>query len=534
MDVIYPFLVDFARPQRTNELLVMEDDHLSRVCRFILMNNGKKMDVSEVDAVSVNAVLPDDSTIVAEAELSVDDDDNPINEVIFRVPSSMTSAVGKTVCTISLLDMDTGNVGRRISSFEFYINTRNELNSNEEDDDDEMAGLRDLLERAAEAIEIVEQLAAQTALPNPYPLRVLNLGESTINYNGSVLVELDFGDVISRVAALEEAFPAGCRIIAQAITDNGVSTAYNDSPSTFATNIGLIRSDGDAAAGEILYGKKAWVNKSLLTGTMPNRGKVTVTLDCSESYTITDGYHDGTGTVTANSLASQTGVDDGYSAVAATNMQEGYQGWALGEKITGSMPELTSSNFSGAHSSNTAGASSNYVVTSTARGYVPNGTSVHSAAAGTNATAIDTTADTGVQTINIVPGIYNKIKVDQTNAYNAGFAAGETNGKLSAMCAVSPAGSTQTVTRTLPAGTYYYRWVAADYNNTSPYSGTAKITYGSTSLTFNKGSTGTSIANTNAKTGNGSFTLTGDTSVTLQATGPNNPDMGWAMICIYT
>ena len=249
MDVIYTFLVDFARPQRTNELLVMLDDHMSRVCRFILMNNGKPMDVSEVDAVSVNAILPTDETIVAEAALSVDDDENPINEVIFRIPSSMTSAIGKTVCTISLLDMDTGNVGRKISSFEFYVQTRNELNSNEEDDDDDIAGLKDLMERAAEAIEVVEQLSAQTALPNPYPLRFLNLGLETINYNGSVLVELDFQNALTRLTAAEGDIDALELAVPTKITGTGIADNDSTNDATYALSAKVGKTHGDEIDG---------------------------------------------------------------------------------------------------------------------------------------------------------------------------------------------------------------------------------------------------------------------------------------------
>ena len=44
-----------------------------------------------------------------------------------------------------------------------------------------------------------------------------------------------------------------------------------------------------------------------LTGTMPDNGSISQSLNCGESYTIAKGYHDGTGLITANTLASQTG-----------------------------------------------------------------------------------------------------------------------------------------------------------------------------------------------------------------------------------
>ena len=61
-------------------------------------------------------------------------------------------------------------------------------------------------------------------------------------------------------------------------------------------------SDADATAGEILATKTAYVNANKLTGTMPNRGQVTGTiLTKAGSYTIQNGYHDGSGTVSIDS-----------------------------------------------------------------------------------------------------------------------------------------------------------------------------------------------------------------------------------------
>lgn len=245
MDIMYTFLVDFARPQRTNELLVMQNDALTRVARFVLMNNGKALDVSDVDAVTINAVLPDESRITAEASLLTDDDDEPLNEIIYAIPASMTSAIGKTVVTISLYSTPANSDPKLLNSFEFYINTRNELNRDDGDDGDDYAGIRDLINRALEAVALVEQLIARSTLPNPYPLEII-LEDVTYRYDGSEWVQVDFGNLFSRLRALEEAFPDGCRIIARAITAgrgtyqnpiNGVPTSENASPTTMATNI---------------------------------------------------------------------------------------------------------------------------------------------------------------------------------------------------------------------------------------------------------------------------------------------------------
>ena len=96
---------------------------------------------------------------------------------------------------------------------------------------------------------------------------------------------------------------------------------------------------GDAVAADVLLNKTFSNDDDTdVVGTMPNNGKVTPSgLNCGGSYTIPAGYHNGQGVVTANSLASQTGVDSGKTAVGAAQMLTGYQGWVNGSKITGTM-----------------------------------------------------------------------------------------------------------------------------------------------------------------------------------------------------
>ena len=57
-------------------------------------------------------------------------------------------------------------------------------------------------------------------------------------------------------------------------------------------------SDADAVASEILATKTAYVNGSKVTGSMPNRGSVAGTISTKAgTYSIQNGYHDGSGTV---------------------------------------------------------------------------------------------------------------------------------------------------------------------------------------------------------------------------------------------
>ena len=86
----------------------------------------------------------------------------------------------------------------------------------------------------------------------------------------------------------------------------------------------------DAVAGDILSNKTAWINGNKIVGTMPDRAAVTSALNCGGSYTIPAGYHNGSGKITANSLASQTSA----TAVAG-DIKRGKTAWINGNKLTG-------------------------------------------------------------------------------------------------------------------------------------------------------------------------------------------------------
>lgn len=97
-------------------------------------------------------------------------------------------------------------------------------------------------------------------------------------------------------------------------------------------------SDVTAEASDVLSGKIIVESDgTVTTGTMLNRGAVTTSLDCGDTYTIPTGYHNGSGVITANSLASQTGVSSGSAATAASILN-GKEAWVEGVKITGTMP----------------------------------------------------------------------------------------------------------------------------------------------------------------------------------------------------
>lgn len=74
----------------------------------------------------------------------------------------------------------------------------------------------------------------------------------------------------------------------------------------------------------------------IVTGSMINQGSKTAALSCGGSYTIPEGYHNGSGKVTANNLASQT-----PATATAGQILSGQTAWVNGNKIIGNIPQRT-------------------------------------------------------------------------------------------------------------------------------------------------------------------------------------------------
>ena len=128
-------------------------------------------------------------------------------------------------------------------------------------------------------------------------------------YGGKVLIDLT-GDTIT---------PAD---LARGVTAHDKSGAEITGTSTKDSDT----SADTAAASEILRGKTAHVKGKLVTGTMPNNGAVSGSIDTvAGQYTIPQGYHDGSGKVSI-SAAEQ-------AKLVAKNIRQGVV--VLG--ITGTM-----------------------------------------------------------------------------------------------------------------------------------------------------------------------------------------------------
>lgn len=128
-------------------------------------------------------------------------------------------------------------------------------------------------------------------------------------YGGQTLIDLT-GDTVTASDVLKNVtfhLPSGA---------TGTGTCAYDVDSSNCT----------AAVAEVLATKTFAKGGSVLTGTMPNRGAVSgVISDKTVPYTIPQGYHDGSGTVTLDSAS--------LAALVAANIRENIE--ILG--ITGTM-----------------------------------------------------------------------------------------------------------------------------------------------------------------------------------------------------
>ena len=100
-------------------------------------------------------------------------------------------------------------------------------------------------------------------------------------------------------------------------------------PTTGTCTYDAYTSDATATAAEILATKTAYKNGEKLVGIMTNRGAVAGTISSvSSSYTVPQGYHDGSGTVSIDSTEQ--------AKIIATNIRSGVTILGVSGSMSGS------------------------------------------------------------------------------------------------------------------------------------------------------------------------------------------------------
>lgn len=143
-------------------------------------------------------------------------------------------------------------------------------------------------------------------------------------YSGQTLIDLTVDDVSASdvLSGIKFHLPSGAQ---------GTGTCTYDADT----------SDATAVAAEILATKTAYKNGSKITGTMPNRGAQTSTINTKAgSVTIQQGYHDGSGSVSIDSTEQ--------AKIIASNIKDGVEilgvtGTYTGEGVTAQTKTVTPS-----------------------------------------------------------------------------------------------------------------------------------------------------------------------------------------------
>lgn len=137
-----------------------------------------------------------------------------------------------------------------------------------------------------------------------------NLYANKIIYGGQTLIDLT-GDTVAADKLLEG------------------YTAHDKSGATITgtCDYDAKTTDANAIADEILSGKTAYVNKSKVTGTMPNRESANVVVSSLQGTAIQNGYYDGSGKAVIDSTSSTnlipSNIRNGVAILGVTGTMSG-------------------------------------------------------------------------------------------------------------------------------------------------------------------------------------------------------------------
>lgn len=140
------------------------------------------------------------------------------------------------------------------------------------------------------------------------------MGKSKIIYAGEVLIDLT-GDTVTADKLL-----------------TGIKAHGPDGEPVVGTcDYDANTQDATAAAAEILKGKTAYNKAQKVTGTMPNNGAVSGTIATKDGkYTVPQGYHDGSGTVSIDATEQAkivpNNIREGVTILGVAGAMSGTEG----------------------------------------------------------------------------------------------------------------------------------------------------------------------------------------------------------------
>ena len=164
------------------------------------------------------------------------------------------------------------------------------------------------------------------------------------------------GNRITGSMANRGALTVGIAALASTENTYTIPAGYHNGSGKVTVNSLASQTAGTAAAGQVLNSYTGWVNGSKVTGTMPNQGTKTYTIASGATLTIPAGYHTGNGSVSVKTLAEQT-----PGTAAANEIRSGYSGYVGGSKINGSITDVAGGTYTPGTSNQTLASSGHYL-----------------------------------------------------------------------------------------------------------------------------------------------------------------------------